>query len=112
MSSPIHILHIGLEGGGGWLMGDPTHGKTVYWFTGSQMGLDENDNETWCEFKTEQTENIEEALPKGWRNFFPLEVHPQYIECIRDHFYRSKPSIGRNTTTWNEILHSRIHTSV
>jgi hypothetical protein len=71
------------------------------------MDLDNNDNEMWYEFKTDKTENIAEALPNGWRNFFPIEIHPQYIDCIKDHFYRSKPSTDYNTNTWKEILQSK-----
>lgn len=82
----IEIVRIGTEGGGGTLFRDDESGSAVFWFKGSQMGLDENDDEMWIPWLTQPSDSLAAALPRNWQIFIMRDIHPDYaaeIEALR-----------------------------
>jgi|GEM_PF-5613686 len=86
----IAILSLGLEGGGCRIMGRQGADGWVFWQAGTSMDIDLDDNETWRSFKTEPVPTLAEALPKGWCFCYPLRVHKDFIERVREEYERTK----------------------
>ncbi len=76
------IVELGAEGGGGELYRVKTEtGGWVYQSGGSSMYLDDNDDESWREWTSEPSSELNEAvtmLYKQWFTLYPISIHPEY----------------------------------
>lgn len=82
------VLQLGVEGGGATVFRTPlASGGWQFHVEGSSMYLDENDDEGWRSWRSEQVPSVEEALREvaddgSWVFFHPVEVHPDYRAAV------------------------------
>lgn len=58
MDERVKVARIGGEGGAGWLYCKESDGESVYWFEGTCMKMDADDNEYWGEWRTLESPDI------------------------------------------------------
>jgi hypothetical protein len=85
----ITVADLGLEGGGLTIHGRQEGGSWVFWTAGSSIALDENDDEKWRYWTTEQVADLNSVLPAEWPLFFPMEIHPEFRGWFRDHYEKA-----------------------
>lgn len=98
----ILIAKFGAEGGGCTVYGKHTDQGWLYWFEGSTMNLDHNDEEIWQLWSCEPVSSLTQALPKTWWFMITTYVHPDYETQLHREFmkHRDKP-------WWNESRFTR-----
>ena len=94
----VLIAKFGAEGGGCTVYGQPTAGGWMYWFDGSTMQFDENDEEIWIAWSCEPVSRLTEALPHSWWLMLTTYVHPDYETQLHREFMKH-----RNNPRWQEF---------
>ena len=77
------IVELGYEGGGMTVYGRSAEGVWVFWSEGSSIDLDENDDEVWREWKTEESADLDTVLSDEWIMGHPIKIHPRFRDYLK-----------------------------
>jgi hypothetical protein len=80
------VADLGLEGGGATIIGSLVDGHWLFWYKGSTIALDANDDEEWRYWSTKPSPDLSAALPAGWPLMYPIKLHPEFVGWFRDHY--------------------------
>ena len=89
----VHIISLGIEGGGptvrGWQV------DRVWWFQqdGSSMGVDDQDHIAWSNWRDPPVAYLGHALPKGWINMIPNLIHLEYVRWLGERYEAERAAI-------------------
>ncbi len=87
------ILRWGLEGGGEEVLGrkDSENNWVGFWVEGSSFGLDDNDDEVYNSWKTDEVNSIKEALNllyEDWWQFVVMDIHTEFKTLIYEYIMK------------------------
>lgn len=99
------IVDLGIEGGRLTIYRVMRDGVWAFWASGTSLGLDDNDDEIWTAWRSNQTErDFASLLPQDWPAFYPLFVHPDCVPWLLkalDGLGDMKPEIHAH---WRNVL--------
>jgi hypothetical protein len=107
------VAEMGIEGGGITIYVGKSEGVWSFWTEGTSTDLDENDDEVWRSWSSEQVSSVDLLLPKEWLLFCPVEIHPDFVGWFRDAYERARALLpedqrrsldGHRHRRWSEIL--------
>ncbi len=102
----VPIVFMGVEGGGGKVYGEESDGVWSFWWEGTWMEFDENDDEVWPESRSDPVLELALALPDSWSTMFPVEIHPEFVGQLRELYEHRIPSEfdHHNQWRWRRLL--------
>lgn len=90
----IFIAKLSAEGGGCTVYGRQEEGVWSYWYDGSSMHLDENDEDIWLPWSSEPVPNLVDALPQSWWRMWVLSVNPDFEAQLHTAFMSHRKKDG------------------
>ena len=110
--SKIVVARIGVEGGGEDLFGRRDGDAWSFWKEGSSWGLDDDGEEVVTKWATEPVSDLAALLPEHWPMYYPLAIHPEFLDWFRDRYEASRAALppeiaGFAPTRWAAILGGR-----
>lgn len=77
--SEILIAELATEGGGAMICGKQINNQWVFWYKGDSICLDENADEDWRYWTSNEVDDLRAALPKEWIMFYPISIHQGFL---------------------------------
>ena len=96
------IADLGVEGGGITIYGRQTDGVWSFWTEGTSMDLDENDDEVWRFFSSEPVSSLDRVLPENWHRFYPVEIHPDFLDWFREAYKKARTSMPQEQRRYHD----------
>ncbi|MDP1664985.1 MAG: hypothetical protein Q8L79_07640 [Methylobacter sp.] len=79
----VLVVHLGSEGSGARIYGRHIDNAWLFWHEGSSWDIDDD---TWSHYRSEQVQELEEALPSWWMNACPMEINPSFIPWFKGRY--------------------------
>lgn len=93
MSGRVTVADLVLEGGGATVLGTRVDGRWSFWHEGSSIALDENDDEEWRAWASDQSADLAAVVPGIWPLMYPVAVHQEFVGWFRDHYEAARAGL-------------------
>ena len=103
----VLIAEMGVEGGGITIFGRKSEGVWSFWTEGTSMDLDENDDEVWRSWSSEPVSSLDLVLPKDWLMFYPLKIHPEFVDWFREAYEKARASLPEDHRRYQDEASAR-----
>ncbi len=98
----VLIADIGVEGGGVKILGKKLESIWSFWTEGTSMDMDENDDEVWRSWSSEPVSNLDLVLPDEWHRFYPVEIHPDFLEWFREAYEKARDTLPEDERRYHD----------
>jgi len=98
----VLIADIGVEGGGVKIFGKKSESVWSFWTEDTSMDLDENDDEVWRSWSSEPVGSLDLVLPNEWHRFYPVEIHPDFLEWFREAYEKARSTLPEDQRRYHD----------
>jgi hypothetical protein len=93
----VVIADLGIEGGGATILGTRINDRWSFWYEGSSIALDANDDEEWRAWASAQEDVLASVVPSNWPLMFPITIHPNFVGWFRDNYEAARAGLSAST---------------